>query len=312
MRIIYFTDSHATTSQPTKRLDNFSESIFEKHLEIVNFATKNSVDLIFHGGDFFHRPIINLEYADRLINLFNSNGYDSRNFTVIPGNHDSEKSELGFKRSLIEHYRRMGKLSLLRNEEKVFENSHSNLSLSVLGVDYLHREALETAKSNYHSNFSILIAHDMITNKTVPYEHKLFYNLPRKFDFVLLGHYHYPFSEKIGNTSFINPGALARIRAYGDELERTPLFLFIDFENRNFELIPLECAKPSYDIFPIEEIEKERDLEEKISNFLRELEGTELQRVNLESLIEKLGSELQIDEEVKQEVLQRLERKVKQ
>ena len=66
-KYLYIQDFHLSGKTPLNRKDNYLQSMLLKLDEILEIATKNKVDAILDGGDFFESPLITNTIVDDVL-----------------------------------------------------------------------------------------------------------------------------------------------------------------------------------------------------------------------------------------------------
>ena len=167
---------------------------------------------------------------------------------------------------------------------------------------------------------TIHLAHGMLLEKapgfdmrhTLISELELLPNLP---DVLVVGHEHIGFGIKeITNKltgkrcMVINPGALGRLTAHLEEMDRQVqvCLLTIEGEGIRAELIPLQSAKPGHEVLSREHIEAEQEREERMQKFLGLLaEEGQGRFLEVLDIIEDIAAREMLPEAVKNEALSR-------
>ena len=55
-KFIFITDLHLKTSNPSNRIDDYTETLFKKLTWVLNFAKKKKIKNILCGGDILDTP----------------------------------------------------------------------------------------------------------------------------------------------------------------------------------------------------------------------------------------------------------------
>ena len=173
------------------------KKIFSQAIEICK---KNSIQNIFHLGDFFTsreaQPLFVLKEAKEILAMIASNNLK---LSIIPGNHD--KTNLDDELSYLDVVEKNENIFLISQESKI---EHHNLNVIFLPFfkengDYLRR--LENAsKMIENDKFNILLTHVGINgvrnNDGSSVENNIKQDLFKKFEKVCVGHYHDQQSNK--------------------------------------------------------------------------------------------------------------------
>jgi exonuclease SbcD len=138
-------------------------------------------------------------------------------------------------------------------------------------------------------------------------------------DILITGHHHIGFgakgmeaANKRGKMLAINPGALCRLSAHPEEMERQVqvcLLTIRDVERFDIDvnMIPLQSARPGYEVLSREHLEVQSEREYRIAEFLGLLaEEGETKFLETREIIEDVGSREKLPQEVVDEALRRL------
>ena len=134
--------------------------------------------------------------------------------------------------------------------------------------------------------------------------HIYYKDIKSNFDYILVAHNHHPFNFKIEDTKIIDIGCIGRRKI--DEVEIMPKVALIDTETRQIDLIPLKSAKKGSEVFNLEKVALNKQFEGEINNFIKSLDSTKFQSLDLRGLVEMLSKENNIEKEVKDCVIQRI------
>ncbi len=301
-KILYMQDFHLLGKSPENRKDNYLISMLLKFDEILEIAKKEKVEFILDGGDFLESPIIANTIIDEILDKIEAKKIS---FYMLYGNHceighnidNSKGTSLAhmFRRSKYVNY-----LNVIENDEyyiKGFEYEH-NCEQLILDKGLFHNQP--------KNKFTITIVHSLITEKPLPYStmHVYYKNIKSNFDYVLVAHNHHPFKFNIENTKIIDIGCIGRRKI--DEQNITPTVAIIDTNLRQIKLIPLKSAKPKEEVFNLEKVAQKKEFEGEIDKFMKSLDSTKFQSLDLRGLIELLAKENNIEKEVKHEVIKRI------
>lgn len=110
--------------------------------------------------------------------------------------------------------------------------------------------------------------------------------------------------QQIGKTLFYNPGCIGRTSI--DEASIIPKVLIIDTETKEINEEILTSAEPKEKVFDLERIEIAKKFENDIENFIKSLQSTKFQGLNLRGLIESIAKESKVPREIVDEVIERI------
>lgn len=306
MKLLYLQDSHIKGINPINRKGDYYQDVMTKIKEVIALSQELKVDKVIHGGDLFDSANVSNVMIDEFIDLVESVGIE---WQILPGNHDEigHNWELSKGSSLAHIFRRsviINELTLLPDVKK-FD--------SVLqGFEYYHNIEQDIKEKGLvcktkGKGFKIAVLHALVTPK--PFLPQVMHipikDIKTDFNVVLVAHNHYGWGIKGYNgVKFINIGCIGRTGI--DEVKITPTVAYIDTETQEIRLIPLKTAKKSSEVFDIEKVEIAKKFEQNIDNFIKSLDSTKFQSLDLRGLIEYLAKENNTDKDVKEEVIKRI------
>lgn len=310
-KLLVIGDIHWRATNPVARLDNLKLALADKLLECWDIAVSNEVDAIVQTGDFFHSPGIVYSTLADLIWLLRE---APAPIYCVPGNHDLFASSpeslyrtpLGF----------LFQIGMLRNLDGKSVDLSETVVLSGRGYD----AAVDVDLSVYAPPkilclTQIHVTHGMLVRESVPGRHTLMealLKLDNAPDVLINGHFHLGTGvTQVGPTLVVNPGALCRLSAHMEELSRQPEVALVTIGNHNIsaELIPLQSAKPGYEVLSREHLERQAEIEQRRDEFLRLLASEETQRVlDLAEMVRDIASRERLPAAVQDEALRRIAR----
>ncbi len=110
--------------------------------------------------------------------------------------------------------------------------------------------------------------------------------------------------KEINGTKFVNIGCLGRTSI--NEADVKPSVLFIDTETKELKIINLKTAKSKEEVFDLERIEKTKEFNIDIQNFIESLKDTKISGLDLRGIIENIGSKENIDKDIITEAIERV------
>ena len=310
MKLLIFNDPHIRAINPINRTDNFFLTIKSKLADIVDIANQEKVSSLLCTGDFFDNPTPSFRIFTEAIDILLSAKLP---IYTIAGNHDIfghnpntlDRTILG----LSEHYKI---INLIKSPIKL------SPEIILTGTSFYHnieneQQAFQVEKT---SKYHIHLVHAMVTIKPFKFSNYILTkDIETDADVIAVGHQHFGFEpHKIGNTYFLNPGAVARLSAIPDNLYRTPQIAIVEFaeeiEGKGIKIkyVELPSAPLGEDVFDFKKINELKARTEQIDKFIASLDSPQLQSLNIRELIEKISKEENIQEEIKSEVLNRLEK----
>jgi DNA repair protein SbcD/Mre11 len=200
-KIVFGTDLHLRATKPLSRLDDdFLETLLDKMDQVREYS--KDADLVILGGDIFDRPDVPHSVVLKTIRTLSK--FQVPLYTIV-GNHDIfgyqgttvDSTALGvlFESGCIK------KLDVLGPKE----------GIDIYGLHAYDKTTWEVPPS---SGVKILVAHKMLTNKSIPNANCIMIKdvaMSTNADIILSGDIHYPHIEEINGKIFINPGSLARL-----------------------------------------------------------------------------------------------------
>ncbi len=316
MKILYFTDTHIRGSSPKNRLDDFTESLEAKFLEVFDIARSRDVDYIFHGGDLFDRPDVSVSIVSKFAELLNEVNIP---IYAICGNHDvfgyNPKTS---NRSMIGLLDSVRLLSIIDEGEKVIlEKNGVKIQLTgqpyVYGMDSFNQNKYIVKDRDEDVNFAIHLVHGMLLDK--PFIDGVDYSLIEDIagetlaDVTLCGHYHLGYNTvELNNKYFINPGSLVRLTNSIHELKRRPKIIILDLDDKlSIEEIYLKSAKLGEKVLNKKDLTSIEVLEAQIYEFKQTISNSiNFDKMDVNDILIEIASAEAVDDKVKEEALRRI------
>jgi len=248
MRLLLLGDCHFRSSAPARRTDDFFQTQLDKMEQVKKIYVEQRCDAVLQAGDLFDSPKQPMNVLYCLKELLQ--GSWAGQFYTVPGQHDLYMRDLtSLKRTAV------GVLSVGKPG-----------SVNVVGMNgipgpvYIKEDVClygkpygaKPIKKMETDGFHILLAHVSVGPDKLWEGHDLIspaeYAEAHPFDLIVLGDYHYPFEERIGNTVVINPGCLVRLTAGERDIAAHPQVVVFDTETKESENIPLDI-KPAKEVF---------------------------------------------------------------
>ena len=310
MKLLIFNDPHIRAINPVNRTDNFYESIKSKLKDIVDIANQEKVSSLLCTGDLFDNPVPSFRIFTEAIDILLSAKLP---IYTIAGNHDIfghnpdtlDRTILG----LSEHYTI---INLIKSPITL------SPEITLSGTSFYHdiENDMSAFQIEKTTKYHIHLVHAMVTIKPFKFSNFILTkDIETNADVIAVGHQHFGFeSHKINDTYFVNPGAVARLSAIPDNLYRTPQIAIVNFvegikeKEINIKYLELPSSPLGKDVFDFKKINELKARSEQISKFIASLNSPQLQSLNIKELIDKIAKEENIPEEIKTEVLNRLEK----
>lgn len=311
-RVIFFTDVHANTRTPSMRTDNYRQTVLDKLEWVLGYASQISAEpILICGGDLFDVPMVNLELADDILDLFKS---ISHSVGCVLGNHDLESSIATAPRTVLGHLMR-------RAPQTIFSLPHLGRPGFELGGMHwwAHHYRYDNHLDRLHVPLSssdaprIIASHAYFLKHKPPFDgYTLFDDVDTNAHLILLGHYHptqeltklkNPYDTRIGG-----PGALLRGALSRDDLTRLPSIAVVENtpEGLLVDFVPVPIARPSSEIFKIEQAQREAARTESLDRFAANLDTFVVQKLNVAEILETVAKAESVPNDVKAEALRRI------
>ena len=304
MRFLYLQDTHIKGINPCNRKGDYYQDIMSKIKETISLSEKLEVDYVIHGGDLYDSPNVSNLMVDELVDLIEKAKIQ---WYILPGTHDEigHNWELSKGVSLAHIFRR----SKLITELIALPNKNGYV---IQGFRYYHNceQDIKTngLKCQYpNAKFRIAVTHAFITLKPFLPQvmHVVAKDIKTDFNVVLVAHYHAQWGIKdIGGVKYVSLGCFGRTSI--DEVGIKPTVALIDTSTQEIKLIPLKNAKMGSEVFNLEGVEKMKNFEGEIDKFIKSLDSTKFQALDIKGLVEHLSKENNVEKEVKDCVIERI------
>jgi len=306
MKILYFTDPHIKGKSPVHRTDNFYDSIMAKVAEVFKIAYEENCAAVLCGGDMFDSPTVSLRVADDLVDLIEGE-YGNVDLHTVVGNHDMLNCNWSVSdATVIAHLIRMDKIKLLDKRYQLDKKLHIDGYNYAYDIEDQLRKGLLMRELNPES-FNIAVVHAMIVANDNPFKCINLEQIPCNYDMVLCSHSHVPFGIKtFGKTTYVSPGALARLTIEEKDCKRTPQCAIIDTETREVKLVPLTSAKPYEEVFDLSKIAEQKENAKKLDLFVSALKSAKIQSLSVATVLEEVCKASNVDDETKDLILRKI------
>ncbi len=243
MKLAFISDLHLGFAFGTER----GEESFENAEKAFELALKEKPDIVLIGGDIFHDKIPRQEVIGKAIELFTALNQKLRKVLLLKkitknketiekkelipaiigiwGTHERRHTNSTNPAQLLE---KAGLINLLHSESILVEVGYEKIGihgLSGVPEDYARDALLSWKPEPFENSHNILMLHQNLA-ELIPTEANAisFADLPEKFDFYLLGHFHWHLEEKHPKTKapILIPGStvvtqLSQREATGDK-----------------------------------------------------------------------------------------------
>lgn len=315
MKYLICQDIHLKGINSENRIGNYYSDVITKIKEIISIAKEKEVSSILCGGDIFDIPVVSNLIVDELVDLIE---YSEIHWQVVPGNHD----EIGHSwnnskgTSLAHIFRRSDMINKFEWEQRVdidIIDKEKDMKTYIQGFEYYHD--IEQDLKNYglyindnapNKSYKIALVHALIVEKKLPTEMCITIDeVKTDFDVVFIAHNHKQFDITKNGTRFIDLGCIGRRKT--DESDINPRVAILDTDTKEIEIIYLKNVKKGSEVFDLEEVAKNKEYENEVNNFVTSLKEEKFEELDLLGIIEKLAKESKLENEIKNEVIRRIE-----
>lgn len=315
IKIGFFTDLHARNDTPENRTDDFRESLLKKLSEVGKIFTEEEVDLVLFGGDLAHTPDPSYSLTNALLKELRS---WNKEIIGVVGSHDYfGYQKVTLERTLLGAMVASGIMTLVDEEAyHVFKKSSNSTDhiVTITGSRHQydstdHPERLTKPQIIEFALLQIQLVHCDLFHKSVPWPHVLISNVTTQSDLVLSGHIHSGWEEpiKINNTTFFNPGSIARLER--SKTQRIPRVSIIEiYGEKSFKIksVYLQTALPH----PFKEDTRmvEEDTSQDVSKLLAFIENTVIEITDVKQLLTSFARFQGCKEEILEEMFRLLDK----
>lgn len=319
LTFIQLNDVHFKLANPRGRTDIYHEAIAAKLFEIFEMARSVNANGILIAGDLFDTPNVGNDAIRTLGKILIQSPCP---IYTIAGQHDTYGHNPGsLKRT---PYGIFDGLEIIQNVaacSTVFKLT-PELNVVISGRNYDHEADMS---EDYYEPYPFLLpdgdfiiihlSHGtVLTERPIYDRYTLVSDIKTSADVLCVGDYHTGIGvQRINNekkTIVVNPGALARVKATEEEINRNVMVSLIEIdEDRNIrvELVTIQSALPGEKVLSREHIEAEVAKNEMMDEFISMLasEG-DFKLLTEEELVEDVSIRENIPVDVKLETLRRI------
>jgi len=312
-RALIVGDVHWRATNPVARRDVLKEALASKLLECWDIARNRKVDVIIQTGDLFDSPSIVYSTLAELIDLLRQ--APAPVFSVA-GNHDLfgahpeslYRTPLGF----------LFALGIVRNAEKPADGARFG-HVTITGAGYSASTDVDplyyASPVGHNEGLLIHVTHGMLVDRPVPTRHTLIQDiaaLDGAPHVLINGHYHLGTGiKRAGRTLVINPGALARLSAAVEEIERPVQVALLEIDGARYDaqLITLQSARPGHDVLSRDHLIAQAETELRREQFLELLASEQTaQALDLADMVRDIAARENLPDRVRDEALARIAR----
>lgn len=329
IKLLIAGDVHYRGNNPRSRTDDYPAAMRRKLVEVCELAEKHKADAIIQAGDLFDSPTVSLPSVAEMMTLIWN--HSPVPFLTIAGNHDlfganqtsMARTPYGFMANLRYIHNLQASPHFFGPDDEVFLTGHGYDADTDRDIEqYLVPQDVLTDTKD---SINIRVVHGMILDQRPGFEmrHTLISEIAmqeRAPDVLVTGHHHLGFgikgiesANRWGKMIAINPGALCRLSAHPEEMERQVQVCLLEIDgvpddpDVKATLIPLQSTRPGYEVLSREHLEVQSERESRIAEFLGLLaEEGEAKFLETREIIEDIGSREKLPKVVVDEALRRL------
>lgn len=322
MRFIVTGDWHFKGMNPKSRLDNFQETMTRKINEVFQIAVQFNANGIIVPGDIMDSASTTIP---TMINLGMLLNLAPCKVLTIPGNHDLYAGNPGSK--FRTPYGLLTSLGFITDVSETFADSFFPLeNVCITGHGFTVETDTEAGMEQYQRKIDtqppggwngtqIHIVHSMLMHKAPRFEmrHTLISQVQTNAKVIISGHEHQGFGivRRDDGVLFINPGALCRLTAAENEIDRlvqVAVLTINDNGEANAELVPIRSALPGWEVLSREALEQENEKQNRVDRFLELLisDGEE-KFLEVREIVLDIAAREGLPDEIKDEALRRID-----
>jgi len=259
MKILLLSDLHLVVDNPVARLDDLTETQWDKLDWVYEYAKKNGVELVLQAGDLTHTKR-SWSLLNRLTDFFSF--YDDIPTWIVKGQHDSYFHDLDNNKTTT------GILLSARLLTLLDKNGWSSKGVTVYGASYGEEVPFDLRASDYN----ILVIHAPIAEKGIPGVNYIdalqFLKEHDEYDLILCGDIHEKFLIKHKGRVICNTGPMLRIEATKYMLNHRPCFFVFDTYKKNMIEEVLIPTAPGKLVLSRDHIEKQKQRQDEFNDFI--------------------------------------------
>lgn len=275
-KFIFVGDLHLRGNNPRNRIDDYQTAANNKLCEILRMANEIQADAILIPGDIWDRPEVSIGVLLHYASILNTSPCPI--YTTI-GNHDIygynlstyARSSLKLLELLVNGLHVIGlddAVAVGMGDSYITATPYSG-DMDIDGFGYGFNDGYSNI---YDGTPRIHISHGMLLDHTPPFDrYTLIDNCKTDADLILVGHDHTGFGiiKRSDGKIFCNPGALMRMSASINEIERPVqvAVITVDKSNIDVQLVPLTSAKPGDEVLDRSKIDEAKARQYAMDNF---------------------------------------------
>lgn len=310
-------DIHWRVANPKARKDDYNMAVKSKLIEVFTIAQEKKAAGILIPGDIVDTPGLALNSIAELASILS---FSPCPIYTIAGQHDEwGHNPITLTRTPYGLLSRLGYIKDVSREPAWIELGGKLIRITGRHYDdavdtenYYEMPSLDGVK--IAETITIHLAHGLVLENKLGFEkakHTPLKELKTSADILCVGDYHFGIGiKKVGSTYVINPGALGRVKAEIEEIDREIQIALIEISEESgitAELIPLKSAQPGSEVLSRDHLVQLAEREDRMNNFLSLLaaEG-ESKFLEVREIVDDIARREKLPDDVRNEALKRI------
>lgn len=320
-KFLFVGDLHLRGNNPRNRIDDYQAAADAKLIEVIKLATDIKADAILMPGDIWDRPEVAIGVLLHYAEIFKKSPCP---IVTTIGNHDIYGYNLStYDRSSLKLLELLvPQIQVLQNDrqrypvgEAIITATPYSSEMDINGYGYYDYDDIN---GEFVGKEHIHIAHGMLLDHRPPFDrYTCIDDCKTTADIILTGHDHlgYEIIPRKDGRIFCNPGALMRMSASINEIERRVQVAVITIDHKNgngihIELVPIKCAKPGDEVLDRSKIDEAKARQYAMDNFSTLIQSHTGQKViaDVNQIVEEIAKQGEYAPEVVKTALEILDR----
>lgn len=264
MKILMLSDLHLVNENPIARLDDLTETQWDKLDYIFSYAKNRKIDLILQAGDLTHtkRSWSLLQRLTEFLQRYKIPFY------FVKGQHDSYFRDMENNKTTTGILMEAGLIQKLDSRGTVI-----NDEVGLFGASYG-----EEVRDDYLGDtvFNILVIHAPIAETKIPHveftDAKRFLKKYVEYDLILCGDIHQKFLIKHQDRWICNTGSLLRTEATKEMFDHKPCFYVYDTLKNTVETVSIPVS-PAKKVLSRNHLDKQKQTQERFEDFINRVQS---------------------------------------
>lgn len=300
IKFIFTGDWHLRGNNPRNRIDDYQAAADEKLVEVFKLAKDNCIAAILMPGDVWDRPEVSIGVLLHYANILKDTPCPI--YATI-GNHDIYGYNLStYGRSSLKLLELLVPDLHVISEDPVVIGGTWITATPYSGQMDIDGYGYNGDAGGINGFTYIHIAHGMLLDHKPPFDrYTLIDDCKTNADIVLTGHDHtgYGVIKRADGKLFCNPGALMRMSASINEIERPVQIAEItidsihDDKHIDIQLVPLSSAKPGDEVLDHSKIDEAKARQYAMDNFSTLIQSHTGQKVivDVNQIVEEIAKQ---------------------